>query len=221
VTWQYPRLRAQAITIKATAVCASCGPGNGRAPLAATRVRLCLVTDPNCALPFASSVADDSGAVSVSIDTSVNPPPLSVFLELRKEGYLDSLVPLNFPPVSGDLDLGPQVLVQARANVSGAAAMLGTTYDPSRGAVHIRPLDCNGQVATQEVAVTWLDRDARTSTIDYFSYTRSAMALNLPINSAHLTRIVARVAGTNQLVVATGVVVRAGAVTHAEFSPAP
>jgi hypothetical protein len=221
VTWQYPRLRPQAITIKATAVCASCGPGNGRAPLAATRVRLCSVTDPKCALPFASSVADGSGSVSVKIDTSIYPPPLSVFLELRKEDYLDSLVPLNLPPVSSDLDLGPQVLVQPRVNVSGAATMLGTTYDPSRAFVHVRPLDCNGQVATQEVAVSWLDRDAHTSTTDYFGYTRSAMAINVPINSANLTRIVARVADTKQLVVATGVVVRAGAVTHAELSPAP
>jgi hypothetical protein len=47
------------------------------------------------------------------------------------------------------------------------------------------------------------------------------MAINVPINSANLTRIVARVADTKQLVVATGVVVRAGAVTHAELSPAP
>lgn len=221
VTWQYPRLRPQAITLKATAVCAACGPGNGRAPLAATRVRLCSVADPKCALPFASSIADDSGGVTVKIDTSVYPPPLSVFLEFRKEGYLDSLVPLDFPPVSSALDLGPQLLVQASVNVSGTATMLGTTYDPSRAFVHIRPLDCNGQVATQEVAVSWLDRDARTSTTDYFGYTRSAVAINVPINSANLTRIVARLVDTNQLVVATGVVVRAGAVTHAELSPAP
>lgn len=221
VTWQYPRLRPQAITIKATAVCAACGPGNGRAPLAATRVRLCSVTDPKCDLPFASSLADDSGTVIVKVDTSVYPPPLSVFLELRKEGYLDSLVPLDYPPVSSDLDLGPQLLVQASVNVSGTATMLGTSYDPSRAFVHIRPLDCNGQVATKEVVVSWLDRDARTSTTDYFGYTRSAMAINVPINSASLTRIVARVAETKQLVVATGVVVRAGAVTHAELSPAP
>jgi serine/threonine-protein kinase len=221
VAWQYPRFQPQAIAIKATAACWSCGPGNGHAPLAGTRVRLCSVADPKCALPLASTVADDSGAVILKIDTSIHPPPLSVFLEFRKEGYLDNLVPLTSPPVSGDLDVGPHFLLQRTVNVSGAATQLGTTYDPSRAFVNIHPLDCNGQVATKEVAVTWLDRDGRTSTTDYFGYARSAMAINVPINSAGLTRIVARVADTKQLVVATGVVVRAGAVTHAELAPAP
>jgi serine/threonine-protein kinase len=221
VAWQYPRLQPRAITIKATAVCASCAPGNGRAPLAGTRVRVCSVADPNCALPFASCIADDGGSVTLNIDTSVYPPPLSVFLELRKEGYLDTLEPISFPPISGDLDVGPQVLLEPRVNVDGAATMLGTTYDPSRAFVHILPLDCTGQVATKAVAVDWLDRDARTSTTDYFGYGRSAMAINVPVNSAHLTRIVARVADTKQLVLATGVVVRAGAVTRAVLSPPP
>ncbi len=219
VKWQYPSLRAQTITIKTTAVCASCGPGGGHAPLAGTIVRLCSLADPKCDLPLAGSTADGSGAVILKVDTSLYPPPLAAYLEYRKAGYLDTLAHLNMPPIWGDQDLGPMVLLDPKVNVAAFASMLGTTYDPSRAVMGVFPVDCNGQPATKTVTVTWLDRDDRTASTPYFAYTGGAHAVNLPINAAGITRIVTRVAETNQLVSATNAVVRAGAASFVGPSP--
>ncbi len=221
VQWPFPRLTPRTITIKTTATCASCGAGGGQAPLPGTSVRLCSLADPGCDLPLAASTADASGAVTLNVDTTLYPPPLAVFLEYKKDGYLDSLANLATPPISLDLDLGPIPLLHPKVNVAGFASMLGTTYDPARAHIMMRPFDCNGQPAADKVAVTWLDRDDLTASTPYFAYLGTAGAINLPINAARLTRVAVRVTETNQLVAMTSVVVRPGAVTFMGPVPAP
>jgi hypothetical protein len=211
----------QTIVIETRALCPSCGAGGGPAPLGGTAVRVCSIADPSCAHPLAVSTTDDSGAAALKIDASLYPPPLAVFLELKKSGFVDKLFQLNSPPVTEDLDVGPVFLPDPKVNIGGTATMLGTTYDPARASVGVLLADCNGQPATKEVAVTWLDRDNRTATLPFFVYGRSAIALNLPINTAGLTRIVARVADTGQFVATTSVVVRPGAETKVLLAPTP
>jgi hypothetical protein len=100
-------------------------------------------------------------------------------------------VHLNTPPVSGDLDLGRMNLLDPQVNVAAAASL------------------------------TWLDRDDQTVTIPYFAYTGDTSAMNLPINGAALTRIVARVTETNQLVATTHLVVRPGVDSITQLVPTP
>ena len=221
VKWQFPSLTPPTITIKTAATCASCGAGGGAAPLPGATVRACSIADPKCDLPLAASIADDRGAVTLKVDTSLYPPPLAIFLEYRKDGFLDTLFQLNTPPVSGDLEVGAVTLMDTKQNAAGFAHMLGATYDPARAFLGTRPLDCNGQLATKKIAVTWPDRDDRTASTPYFPYVDSAAAINLPVNTASLARIVARVAETNQLIATTSVVVRPGAATYVPLAPTP
>jgi hypothetical protein len=221
VKWPYPSLKPKTITIKTTAVCASCGAGGGYAPLAGTTVRLCSLADPKCSLPVARSITDDSGAATLKVDTSLYPPPLAVFLEYKKAGYLDTLAHLNMPPLGGDLDMGSMPLLDPKVNAGAFASMLGTKYDPTRAHIGVKVTDCNGQPATKNVVVTWLDRDEQTATTPYFAYTGAAHAINLPINAAGITRIVTRVTETNQLVATTNVVVRPGAASVVGAAPTP
>jgi hypothetical protein len=93
--------------------------------------------------------------------------------------------------------------------------------DPTRAYVDVRPLDCNGQLATKKATVTWLDRDDKTVSVPFFSYSSGATAVNLPINAARVTRVVARVSETNQLIGMASVVVRPRAVTYLELAPTP
>jgi serine/threonine-protein kinase len=221
VKWQLQTPPPQTITIKTLALCPSCGAGGGPAPLAGTTVRVCSIADPKCDHALASSTTDDSGAAALKIDASLYPPPLAVFLEHKKNGFADTLVHLNTPPVTGDLDVGRVLLPDPKVNIGGTATMLGTTYDPARAFAGVYPTDCNGQLATKKVAVTWLDRDNRTATLPFFVYSGKAIALNLPTNAAGVTRIVARVADTGQVVATTSVVVRPGATTTVSLAPTP
>ena len=91
----------------------------------------------------------------------------------------------------------------------------------TRSHVRDRPLDCNGQLATKKATVAWLDRDDRTVSVPYFAYSGGATAVNLPINAASVTRVVARVTETNQLIGMATAVVRPRAVTYLELAPMP
>jgi hypothetical protein len=221
VGWHFPSVPPRTIVIKTTTTCASCGLGGGPAPLAGVSVRVCSLADPNCKLPLASSTSDPTGAVSASIDTAIYPPPLSVFLEYRKQGYREVLVHLNTPPLSGDVDLGRMDLLDPQVNIAAAVSTFGTSVDPTRAWASVLPMDCNGLPATKKVTVTWLDRDDQTVTLPYFAYVGDVSAMNLPINDAGLTRVVARVTETNQLVATTYLAVRPGVDSLAQLLPTP
>ncbi len=221
VAWHFPSVPPKTIVIKTTTSCASCGLGGGPAPLAGVSVRVCSLADPDCELPLSSGTSDASGAVSSNIDTAIYPPPLSVFLEYRKEGYREVLVHLNTPPISSDLDVGRMDLLDPQVNIASAASMFGTPVDPTRAWASVVPTDCNGLPATKKLTLTWLDRDNQTVTIPYFAYTGDTSAMNLPINGAALTRIVARLSETNQLVATTHLVVRPGVDSITQLVPTP
>ncbi len=221
VAWHFPSVPPRTIVIKTTTSCASCGLGGGPAPLAGTSVRVCSLADPGCELPLASSVSDATGGVSLSIYTGIYPPPLSVFLEYRKQGYREVLVHLNTPPLSGDFDAGRMDLLDPQVNVAAAVSMFGTPVDQTRAWVSVLPTDCNGLPATRKLSLTWLDRDDQTVTIPYFAYSGETSAMNLPINGAAITRVVARVSETNQLVATTHLVVRPGVDSITHLVPTP
>jgi hypothetical protein len=221
VKWRFSSVTPPSIVIKTTVACVSCGPAGAPAPLAGTTVRVCSLAERNCDFPLASGVADGNGAVTLSVDTSLHPPPLAVFLDYRKDGFADTLLQLDTPPVTGDLDVGRTFLNDPKVNLASGAASLGTTYDPTRGQVGVIPTDCNGQPATKKIALTWLDRDDHTTAQAYSAYGGEALATNLPLNKAGITRMVARVAETGQLVATNNVVVRPGAVTFLWAAPTP
>lgn len=221
VAWHFPSVPPRTIVIKTKTTCRACGLGGGPAPLAGVSVRVCSLADPGCELPLASSTSDPTGAVSSSIDTAIYPPPLSVYLEYRKQGYREVLLHLNTPPVSGDLDLGRMDLLDPQVNVAAAASMFSTPVDPTRAWASVVPTDCNGLPATKKLTLTWLDRDDQTVALPYFAYTGDTSAMNLPINGAALTRIVARVTETHQLVATTHLVVRPGVDSITQLVPTP
>ncbi len=134
---------------------------------------------------------------------------------------MDTLANVNVPPIGGDLDIGQTKLLDPKVNAAPGAAMLGTRFDPTRATVDVLALDCNGQPAPKDVLVTWLDRDSQTATTPYFVYSQSAHAVNVPVNEAGVTRVVVRVAETNQLVATANVVVRPGALSLLTAAPAP
>jgi hypothetical protein len=208
-------------------MCAHCGIGGfpiaggpGGSPVAGATVRVCSLADPKCLRPLARRETDDSGAATLGIDTSSYPPPLAVFFEYRKAGYEDVLVQLG-QPVSGDVDLGRIILVDMKAEQEPTVANLGTTYDPKRATVDAYISDCNGRPAAKEVSLTWLDRDGATVTRDHFPYTGAAIAVNVPVNDAGITRVVGRDPKTARLIFTVHAVVRAGANTELRLAPAP
>lgn|GEM_PF-1760402 len=221
VKWRYPGLRPKTIAIKTSAVCLACGAGGGHAPLPGTTVRLCSLADPKCGAPLAESITDDHGEAILRVDTSLYPPPLSVFVEHKKDGFMDTLVHLNVPPIATDVDIGPTKLLDPKVNAAPGASMLGATFDPTRATVDVLALDCNGQPAPRSVVVTWLDRDGQTASTPYFVYSKSAHAVNLPINDAGVVRVAVRVAETNQLVTTANIVVRPAALSLLNAAPAP
>jgi len=228
VKWQSSVPTPPSITIKTTAICAHCGAGDvptagrsGGSAVSEARVRVCSVADPPCAFPLASGITAQDGTVAIKIDTSLYRPPLAVFLEYRKPGLQDALVNLIMPPVTADLDVGGIALEDEKIEQEGTAINLGATYDPTRATVDVYPSDCNGQPATKRITLTWLDGDASTVTRGYFAYTGGALAINLPINAARITRIVARVADTNQLIGIANAVVRARSNAEVRLVPAP
>ncbi len=221
VKWRYPSLRPKTIAIKTTAVCLACGAGGGQAPLPGATVRLCSLADPKCVHPLAESITDGGGAAILRVDTSLHPPPLAAFVEHKKRGYMDTLAHVNVPPIGGDLDIGQTKLLDPKVNAAPGATMLGTKFDPTRATVDVLAIDCNGQPAPKDVVVTWLDRDDQTATTPYFVYSKSAHAVNVPVNDAGVVRVVVRIAETNQLVTTANVVVRPGALSLVNAAPAP
>jgi serine/threonine protein kinase len=225
VKWDSHGPIPQKIWIKSIAICTSCGAGGlpvaggpGGSPIAGVGVRACSLADPSCVLPLSTGATDDGGAVALSIDTSLYKPPLSIFLEYRKKGYADTLVQLSAPPVSADIDLGRVVIVDPKIDPPSASA---TALEPTRAVIALLARDCNGQPATQKSALTWLDADAATVTSGYFAPMGMAAAVNMPVNVAGITRVVARVAETNQLIATASVVVRPGAKTEVRLAPTP
>jgi hypothetical protein len=227
VKWDSPGPIPRKLTIKTTTVCTNCGTGGfpigggpGGSQLAGATVRVCSLSDPKCALPLTTGKTDDSGEATLTIDTSLYRPPLSVFLEYRKQGYMDTLMHI-LPPLATDLDVGHVVLWDQKANLETTVANLGARYVPARANLGVSVNDCNGQPAIKKTALTWLDRDGATLTQDYFPFSASARALNFPVNAAGITRIVARVAETNQLIATANVVVRPNTCTGVTLTPAP
>lgn len=227
VKWASAR-KPPRITIKAMAICTHCGAGGqpfaegpGGSPVAGATVRVCSLADPKCGLPLAAGTTDDHGGVTLELDTSLYNPPLSIFLELRKDGFEDTLLNLSTPPLSVDLDVGRVVLLDLKTNQEPTASQFGTTYDSTRATADVHVSDCDGRPAAKETALTWLDRDEKTVTRPYFAYTGGAIAINLPVSAAGLTRIVARVAATDRLVAVASVVVRPKANTEVRLAPAP
>jgi hypothetical protein len=153
----------------------------------------------------------------MSIDTSLYRPPLSIFLEFKKAGYADTLVQLSAPPVSADIDVGRVIVFDPKIDRPPPSQ----NVDWTRAAIGLYATDCNGQSATRTSSLTWLDADDTTITIPHFFLSGGAMVLNLPINAARVTRVVARVAQTNQLIATASVVVRPGAHTWVRLPPAP
>jgi hypothetical protein len=117
--------------------------------------------------------------------------------------------------------VGQVVLWDQMANLETTVANLGARYVPARANLGVSVNDCNGQPAIKKTALTWLDRDGATLTQDYFPFSASARALNFPVNAAGITRIVARVAETNQLIATANVVVRPNTCTGVTLTPAP
>jgi hypothetical protein len=229
VKWDFRAPAPQTIEVKTVAVCTSCGNGGnavqggaGGSPIAGATVRLCSLADPKCAIPLAAAKTDDKGAATLSIDTSLYGPPLSVFFEFHKDGehYQDTLVHFN-TPLTVDTDVGRTVVYDEKTNQEPRATEFGVAYDPTRAMVDVLPLDCNGQPATKKVELTWLDRDAKTVARPYFGYSGGAIAVNLPVNAAGVTRIVARVAETHQLISTATVAVRPRAETCVLLAPSP
>ena len=157
----------------------------------------------------------------LKIDTAFYRPPLAVFLEYRKEGYLDQLVQLSHPPLSVDVDLGQVILLDLKANVEPMARQLGTTYNAMGAILDVVTLDCDGQPAADKATLTWFDSDANTVTRSLYSYSGGPIAMNLPVNAANITRIAARAKGTNHLITSASVVVRPGTSTTVYIRPTP
>jgi len=227
VTWNDGGPIPPKITIRTVAVCLNCGVGGeviadgpGGSPLPGVRVRVCSVADPPCVHPLASGLTDIDGAVILPIDTLLYRPPLLLFVEYVKPGLADTLLFFN-RPFTVDLDVGRVKLLDEKSNLEPTADKFGTTYDPRRAAADVYPTDCNGRLATKSVTLTWLDRDGATVTRDYFAYTQAAIALNLPVNAAAITRIVARDASTGQLIATVGAIIRPKANSEVHLAPAP
>jgi tRNA A-37 threonylcarbamoyl transferase component Bud32 len=220
VHWHFPIVYPREITIKATALCGSCGAGGAPEPLPGVTVRVCSAADPRCDQPLASRTSDESGNVTIALNTAFNnKPPLVVFLEYGKEGYLHTLLNLNSPPLWGDRDVGPTFVLTPK-DLSVFSGRFDATPDPARAHVVLYPEDCNLVPAPERVAVTWLDRDAQTLS-KTFAEGGFVGATNLPVSRAGLTRVVVRASDTQQLIATTNLVLRAGALTVAHLPPSP
>jgi hypothetical protein len=185
--------------------------------------RVCSVADPSCANPFTTGKNDDNGLVTLNVDTRLHPPPLEVFVDYRRgDGFLDTLVSLDTPPVAANLDLGPLTMDSATSVALTATKDLHTTYDPTRAIVAVFPYDCGGRLASLIAKVDFPDADPQTATLQPYPVTGEALAMNLPVNApALLARVVARVWGKTQIVASASVVVRPGAKTWVSLNPTP
>jgi hypothetical protein len=227
VKWTAPVAAPPRIEIKSRAACVTCGigvtatAGAGGSPVAGVRVRACSPADPACARPLATGYTADDGGITLAIDTAMSGTPLALFLEYRKAGFVDTLVNLVTPPLSGDADIGRVFMLEPKPNQEQTAAAFGAVYDPSRASADVYVSDCNGRPAPREVALTWLDSDAATVTRAYFAYTGAAIVMNLPVNPVGITRVVAREAKTKRLIATVPVVVRRGANSELRLAPAP
>ena len=81
--------------------------------------------------------------------------------------------------------------------------------------------DCNGALAPQGAALTWLDRDDQSTTTPYVVSDGCARAANLLVSKAGLTRVVIRAPETNQIVARTNLAIRPSAVTLLSLGPTP
>jgi serine/threonine-protein kinase len=228
VKWTAPAAVPSRIAITSHAACVNCGIGASATPvsaggsaLAGVRVRACSPADPPCTRPLATGETGDDGGVTLTIDTSMYGSPLALFLEYRKAGFVDTVVNLVTPPLSGDVDVGRVQMNDRKANMEPTAASLGAVYDPSRASADIYISDCNGRPAAKEVALTWLDSDAATVARAHYPYTGGAIVMNLPVSPARLTRVVAREAKTKRLIATVPVVVRPGANGDLRLAPTP
>jgi len=176
-----------------------------------------------CTNPFATAMSDpSSGVVTLRVDVRMHPPPLSVFVEYRADGFLDTLVSLNTPPVSGTVDLGSLAMESAASVALAATTNLHATYDPTRAIVAVLPYDCTGRPASLIAQVDFPDADAQTKTLQPYPVTGEAVAMNLPVNApALLARVAARVWGKTRIVGTASVVVRPNAKTLVTLNPTP
>jgi hypothetical protein len=209
---------APAITIK-TAVDDDMGT-----PISGATVRVCSMADPRCLLPLATGTTDSAGETALVVDTYQHVPPLAVFLEYHKQGFQDLLMHYNTPPL---IQTPPLTPAGGRLNFDGVAVKLqtdghwsddqtGTTYDPTRAQVLLVLFDCNG-VWTEGVAVTWLDRDEQTKTLEIGSG-----VVNLPVNPATgITRVLLTEPASGRLVGTANLVVRPDTLSFSALVPTP
>ncbi len=218
VEWNFPSFVAPTLSITATPVQESDG---GVVAVPSVRGRVCSIADPMCARPFAT-VMSDGGGLTLKVDVRLYPPPLSVFVEYHADGFLDTLVSLTTPPVSGAVDLGSLTMDSAASVALAATKDLHTTYDPTRAVVAVIPHDCTGRPASLIAQVAFPDADAQTKTLQPYPVTGEAVAMNLPVNApAFLARVAARVWGKPQIVATASVVVRPNAKTWVSLNPTP
>ena len=220
VEWNFPSFVLAQLPITATLVQASDG---GVIGVPNVMGRVCSIADPMCTNPFATAMSDpSSGVVTLKVDVRMHPPPLSVFVEYRADGFLDTLVSLNTPPVSGTVDLGSLAMESAASVALAATTNLHATYDPTRAIVAVLPYDCTGRPASLIAQVDFPDADAQTKTLQPYPVTGEAVAMNLPVNApALLARVAARVWGKTRIVGTASVVVRPNAKTLVYLNPTP
>jgi hypothetical protein len=182
-------------------------------------VRACSVVDPICEWPLAIGATGTNGSAALLVDSIANKPPLSLFLDMRKDGYLHTLVLLSTPPVGSNID-AVGFLIRSE---DAAALSAPTVNDPTRSTVVVRVLDCHASVPSSSagaVNLSWLDTDRQT-VLEHTAAGADFDALNVPINAAHITRVVARLTATQQLIAAASAPVRLNAVTWATLLPTP
>jgi hypothetical protein len=215
VAWRVPEPVPGTIMITATAMW-------GADANAGVHVRVCSIADPQCTNELSSGDTDQNGNVKLTVSTHGD--PVSVYLELHKDGWLDDLLILDTPPLSYNFDVGA-VAMDKLADVVGAASRVEppVTYDPALAVVKIRVSNCNLQ-SSPGIDLTWTDQGAAAiAPIDVNEW----VAMNLPVTSNSTTRVVARRtdpqdAGTGPFIASVNLVVRPGAITLALFvTPTP
>lgn len=220
VKWTFSSFVPSQLPITATLVQAGDG---GLMGVPGVTARACSIADPMCTSPLATAVTTDpSAVVTLKIDVRTHQLPLSVFVEYRANGFLDTLVSLDTPPISGALDLGTLVMDSAASIAASATRNFRTTHDPARAIVAVLPYDCAGLLASLIAQVDFPDADEQTKTLQPYPVTGEAVAMNLPVNApAFLARVASRVWGKQQIVGTASVVVRPNAKTWVYLNPTP
>jgi hypothetical protein len=139
VKWTFPTSLPSNITITT-----SVSDNATSSPLQGATVQLCAANDPSCDAPI--GVARPSGMDGVAvmmIETSGQPFPSPMFLDIRESGYLDYIYMLDAPPIFADLDVW--IDLETASAMNSVAQGLGVVYDPMRSVVRGLVHDCSGE----------------------------------------------------------------------------